>query len=47
MQHHTGGPVMLLRIIDSLIAGFALTTISYSIYAAYRLVRGWISKRRG
>jgi hypothetical protein len=38
---------MLLSIIDSAIAGFALTVISYVVYAAFCLVRAWISNRRG
>jgi hypothetical protein len=37
---------MLMSIVDSLIAGFALTVVSYVIYAAYCLVRAWISNRR-
>ena len=42
-----GARTMVLSIIDSLIAGFALTVISYVIYAALCLVRAWISNRRG
>jgi len=38
---------MLLSILDSLIAGFALTVISYVLYAVFCLVRAWISNRRG
>ena len=34
-------------IINSLIAGFALTVISYVGYAAICLVRAWIFNRRG
>jgi hypothetical protein len=33
-------------VIDSLIAGFALTVISYVVYAGFCLVTGWISTRR-
>lgn len=47
VQHHPGGRTMLLSIIDSVIAGFALTVISYVVYAAFCLVRAWISNRRG
>jgi hypothetical protein len=37
---------MVLSIIDSMIAGFALTVISYVVYAALCLVRACISNRR-
>ena len=47
LQHRWGARTMVLSIIDSLIAGFALTVISYVIYAALCLVRAWISNRRG
>ena len=38
---------MLPTIINSLIAGLALAVIGYVLYAAFRLVRAWISNGRG
>jgi hypothetical protein len=46
-QRHPGGIVtMLLSIVDSLVAGFALAVISYVLYAVFCLLRAWISNRR-
>ena len=38
---------MKMWIIDSLIAGFALTVVSYVGYAAICIVRAWIWNHRG